>query len=429
MWKFLPILLLSAACTGSVPEHPDLSSFLVTINPDSFPELAKGELLDVPTAPMRATVDVQAIGREGEAVSWDGLGWLKVRPGRISGSNRVEIKDGVATEVEVEFVYTWGEARIWVEDRGEIDEPGTFAVGVTDPLPFELPTVADVQRPSTVDYGDESCFSPWGFEPDCAGLSGDFVRMRGMDQGRRLMVTNVTTDGFYASDLDSPPGNYGSIFAFNFSRPRVEVGDLLSFLSGNVAEFIGFTELNYPVWDTASSGHVLPDPIDISAALSSSGATSDEQRNAFLERYESSRVMIPDALFAADLFDEETYYSFAQWPVRVPGITGAEFTIISQYEAPQFDPLCWKDTMADTSMGPIVGHLRHIGPANPEWVIDLDGPYSFHSNVRDSDCWTGGTQRNGVRSSGPRLSQDYYYRDLPSCSGMPFDVEDQHLHR
>jgi hypothetical protein len=62
-----------------------------------------------------------------------------------------------------------------------------------------------------------------------------------------LVVTRVSKDGFYVTDLADEGKGYNHLFAFNFSTPAgMQICDRVTYLSGTLSEFFGFTELNFP---------------------------------------------------------------------------------------------------------------------------------------------------------------------------------------
>lgn len=224
---------------------------------------------------------------------------LRVVPGEIHPDDRlVQLVNGRAENHRVRLRFTFGRARIWVEDTGVnaewffddvvgrmraniidechdgidndgnglIDFPadpgcdtddtseggGTFTTGISDPLYFELPTIRSVQR----NPDSESGPSP---------LAGQYVEVTGRP-GHDLVVTNVTNQGFYVTDLADQ--SYNSIFVFNFSFPEdVNIGDRLCELGGGVTEFNAMTQLQFPSWaiqgkPRSSAEARLPNPED-----------------------------------------------------------------------------------------------------------------------------------------------------------------------
>jgi hypothetical protein len=206
--------------------------------------------------------------------TFEGVVRLSTRPGAISGitgegavGRNIRLVGGKAAGV-VELTAVYGDSRLWVEDLGYVpakpgkkpvcangkdddgdvlidfpadpgcafadddnEEGGTFAAGVSRSVRYELPKLSDVQGngPAT----------PYPYEA---------IEVK-TDAPQRLIVTRVASDGFYVTDINAAEqkNGYNHIFAFNFSTPAgMRVCDHVSFLSGTVNEFFGFTELSFP---------------------------------------------------------------------------------------------------------------------------------------------------------------------------------------
>ena len=270
-------LLALPGCGDEATELEPLSSFEVavtTVNGDPPPGVA---------APLPANLgdqletwgfEIQARDPQGRAESFDGVVRLSVRPGAVmavegegSVGRNIRLVDGRATgSVVVTAVY--GPSRLWAEDIGYLpaepgttarcengdnddddvlvdfpndpgcafadddsEEEGTFAAGISDPVHYALPRVSDIQgRAST---------TPYPFEGIEVGVAAP----------QHVVVTRVSSDGFYVTDISPAEvtGGYNSLFAFNFNTPaRMRVCDRVTYLAGTVNEFFGFTELSFP---------------------------------------------------------------------------------------------------------------------------------------------------------------------------------------
>ncbi len=225
-------------------------------------------------------VSIEAVGTDGKPESFDGYVRLSVQPGAVvsvvndaTGENigkNLKLQGGKATAtITVTAVY--GETRLWVEDLGYVPTPagktpgcangknddeeddalvdfpndpgcafadddtetaGQFAAGTSPPVHYALPSVMDVQ-------GNGST-TPFPYESMQVNAAGK----------HELIVTRIAKDGFYVTDLSGQATGYNHLFAFNFSTPRgMRVCDRVTYLSGTVAEFFGFTELSFPSFD------------------------------------------------------------------------------------------------------------------------------------------------------------------------------------
>lgn len=280
------LVLGLAALTGCErTAHEDtptaLRSFIITV-PD---EAARGSVdrpLPFPSA-IAAEVPITLEARDasgGLAVDFDGVARIGVEPGQIlRGDSRVQFQGGRATALAA-FRFSYGRTHLWVEDVGEdplfdcadevdndadglvdlrdpdclrlppssVPAPGsraTYAAGVSAPLFFAPPRITDLQ-----------------FSPRCttdSPLGGENVTI---DAGR-LIVTGTTQSGLYVTDLERAADGYASVFLFTFSSPEgVRRGDRLCSITGNIAEFIGNSQLNFPdfvVADFDRNGRIDPD--------------------------------------------------------------------------------------------------------------------------------------------------------------------------
>lgn len=217
-------------------------------------------------------IEIQARSPVGDAAVFDGMVRLSVEPGAVTAikgdgaqGRNILLKDGKA-KAEVFVTAVYGPARLWVEDIGytpatlgalpacsdgedsdgdvlidfpadpgcafandDDEQEGTFSAGVSAPVAYSLPTVRDVQG--------EGSSTPYPYE----GMEVN------TGEGHHVIVTRVSSDGFYVTDLSEQDKGYNSLFAFNFNTPaRMRVCDKVVYLAGTVNEFFGFTELSFP---------------------------------------------------------------------------------------------------------------------------------------------------------------------------------------
>jgi len=112
------------------------------------------------------------------------------------------------------------------------EEGGTFGAGTSNPVFYELPSVQDVQG--------EGATTPYPYESITVNTSGE----------HRLIVTRYAKDGFYVTDLSGQATGYNSLYVFTFSTPsNIRPCDRMTYLTGTISEFFGFTELNFPSYD------------------------------------------------------------------------------------------------------------------------------------------------------------------------------------
>ena len=391
--------------------------------------------------PVLLTVDLEVIDRHGQ-VDTDFTGWLAIgiEPGDLVSvvgdgviSSHVPLTQGAARGITVGVAKAFSDARLWVEDIGyqpaepgaascangrdddgdgridfpddtgcryandDTEEPGSHAAGVSDLLYFENPRLADVQ-------GGQ------GNSP----LDGRRVQIA----GGQMIVTRITSDGFYVSDIargedGTPTGQaipWGSLFVFSYSTPPfLRACDRIVSLSGSVGEFFGFTELNFPFWDfdpwCAESGDtcVLPDGtrIEPSPCLIPEPAVLETGviGTAAVEQHESALVRLVDVVMPTRMGPEpppvgsncdldgdgnvslttgsperdclsacdadagctewNQFVEFGQFAVQS---AGANINVVTRDSVPDFDPL---EHLGGT-FAAMTGTLRHFAPLGLE---------------------------------------------------------------
>lgn len=258
---------------------------------------------------------VQAVDSQGNEIGYDGYARIRVEPGSVTAvegegatGRNVLFKGGKAAG-RAHVTAAYGPTRLWVEDmgyvpaapgtkpkcadgvdnngNGPIDYPaepgcafadddtedgGTFSAAVSPPVFYALPRIADVQGTGTQ--------TPYPFEGIEVATADPQV----------VIVTRVSSDGFYVTDIAGPPGASNSLFAFNFNTPPgMRVCDRLVYLSGTLSEFFGFTELSFPSYDVTfpkeGEGECLvPEPTLLTKEILDS--------NTAMESLESSLVRI-----------------------------------------------------------------------------------------------------------------------------------------
>lgn len=357
-------------------------------------------------------VTARAVGADGATVtSYTGPARLRAVPARLSGSDEISFVSGVAENVPVSIYAGYGDVRIWVEDTGEVDAPGTYATGVSPAIRFALPTAAELQRTTS---------------SLTSRLDGENVTVRTED--RELIVTGIAQDGFYVTDVSEPDGAFASIFAFSFNRPDdLSPGDRIVSFNGNVYEYLGFTELQYPTWKVSGSGNV-PAPTRIDEALCSEDPLD-------LERHESALVEVGRLVSAFDDGDLEelcaSYREYGQWPARLEGASCAKLMVVNQYTVPdlKFDA-CLSDppTLPETiRLDGLRGHLRQNQYADySEWILEVSGCEDL-VDPEDRARWCPDEDlaaRTAAHYSGPRPAPKAFRREHPDCSGVPYPLHD-----
>ncbi len=386
--------------------------------------------------------------------SFDGWLSLSITPGVLtvaSGANvvgnLVRLTHGRVEGLRIDVARSYGEARLWAEDAGyvpvdprrspppacadgldddgdgRVDYPadtgceavnddderaGSFAAGVSEPMYFSTPLVADVQGRSAQSPLLDERVTLEGRAEITAPPEGDRVH--------RLVVTQTDNSGFYVTDIDdrSCGGEhcFNSVYSFNFRTPDgMRPCDLLSTLTGSVAEFVNTTQLAQPgfqvgvEWspDSPATGACLIPPADVITPATARDA-------ALLERYESGLVRVEGVTLptligpavpeqgrivegatncdlngdgrityggnaegncANDCLADPTCSEWSSWArygqltvtlPTAPGEPVARVAITPKSVSPSFDPLRPRGPTAT-----VTGTLRQVGP---NWVIN-----------------------------------------------------------
>jgi hypothetical protein len=201
------------------------------------------------------------------------IGYVPAGPGQTPACANGADDDG---DVLVDFPNDPGCA--FADDMTE--ESGTLLTGVSQEISYLLPTVADVQgRTSETPY---------------EAVSADI-----RTAPNEVVVTRVSSNGFFVTDLSDPdhPSGYNHIFAFNFNTPTdMRVCDRLSSLSGTVTEFFGFTEVSFPSYEIG-----LWDPLSPSNACNFLNEIEVCGADAFCRRGTCQPCRVPDPVELDDV--------------------------------------------------------------------------------------------------------------------------------
>jgi len=207
----------------------------------------------------------------------DDLGYVPTDPLRDPPPG---CSDGIDNDGDGAIDYPADEGCAFANDDAE--EGGTYAEGASPAIYFDLPRVAEVRG--------RRCVAGRG----CSG-SGETPYPREqiqVDTGYRepangpasyrfsTVVTRISSDGFYVSDLGDTQDGFNNIFSFNFNAPpRMRVCDRLKTFGGTANEFFGFTQVAYPTWtleewDPKARLCLVPEPTILLPGTLREGATT-----------------------------------------------------------------------------------------------------------------------------------------------------------
>lgn len=287
MQRALGIGLVALAGSGCTTEGGEVTRGFIRVSIVEIDGLAP-PTADAPLPANLGNVEerwsftAEVIGQDGERdTSFDGVARVSMVPGSVNlvegdgaDGRNIRFSAGQAEGVAVATAM-FGPARLWIQDigyrpadPGEVpacsngkdddddivndfpndpgcafaddtsEEDGSLITGVSPVVHYSLPTIADVQGRSSA--------TPF---PSVA------VEIASRSPAS-LVVTRVSSDGFYVTDLNNPvdmndePIGYNHLYAFNFNVPAgMRVCNRVSALSGTASEFFGFTEISFPSYE------------------------------------------------------------------------------------------------------------------------------------------------------------------------------------
>lgn len=264
-------------------------------------------------APSPYRITVRALDTSGNVDSTMN-GWVQIssKPGAIerlvgpgTDGRNLKLTNGESSEVEVRVTNAYGVTYILADDLGyEPKDPlatprpqcangidddgdgvndfpadegcafanddseagGSYAQGASPAIYYQLPRIADVRGLTCKDgvcsgngktaYPKEAVQLDTGYHDTAGGAVYDFD----------MVVTRLSSDGFYVSDVKDTRGGFNSVFSFNFAAPPgMRVCDRLKTFAGTATEFFGFTQVAYPTWtleqwDPTQRPCLVPEP-------------------------------------------------------------------------------------------------------------------------------------------------------------------------
>lgn len=312
------LALLACSPPRATVEAPDPSFIEVTIDEANVGSAEAP--LPFPTQPETWTISLRTLDSAQSPYPLTGDLKLSARPGRVVGDPIIKVVDGEwAGDVLIEHAF--GPTRIWASDVGDEDvdsgRVASWATGVTEPIWYEKPTIAQMQATS---------------DPETNAIDGEYAEI--LVEGRQVVVTALTTNGFWVSDILDEPGSGNSLFVYTFSKPGDEYvpGASIALLNGIDQEYLATTQLYWPTIEAGDATYPVPDAI----ALDPSFACDQDA----MEGLESSRVealgwQVP-ADFTESSEDYADYLDYGQWPLVSGNCT---IYVESAGAAPDFSPL------------------------------------------------------------------------------------------
>ncbi len=324
------LLCLPWAASCYSPATPDegIGSFKVEF--EGNPPLGEEKSpLAVATAqkPLTLKVKVTALKADGQLdTGFNGQICMFSDRGILVRSQSASVlKDGVSDSITIRVFLAFGKTTLWVTSVPK----DTLCPNAADPEDNSVPPVSRVGAAPSLFFGllsirnvQESLDSPYD--------SLLFKKYAVIGEGK-MVVTAVSSNGFYATDLDAYKDGkgYDSLFIFTFSAPTIAfgdedvprslaIGDIVKRVEGGVDEFSGHTQLTFPtfepLWKDKVGGEIQqvpeaerPKPVTFSI--------SDTWSRGKMEKYESAVTEIKDAIALPVIQTQDGWSQFRQWPV------------------------------------------------------------------------------------------------------------------
>ncbi|MGZ3428990.1 MAG: hypothetical protein ACXVCV_20195, partial [Polyangia bacterium] len=227
--------------------------------------------LGSPMAPVnvkQATFNIVARDEQGNIVAKDidvdvfiSFGGVKTGANSACGADetgnapieKVTLKAGKLMNHSVTLPLAYGSTSIW------LDEPVSGAGGASPTIYFRNAFINEAQTPPDPMAANATFCSPF---------NGKFLIFDHATGSGQLVVTSVFSNAFSITDTGVPAGQFNSMYLFAFGKPPPNIveGRVITSFSGNYSKFVGFTELNFPLFNAADDTvplAPLPPPVDI----------------------------------------------------------------------------------------------------------------------------------------------------------------------
>ena len=391
--------------------------------------------------PFALQIRATALDQNGDFMSsFAGAAQVDIRPGRFNGVGPAGILLGFSAgiaETELTLVHAYGETRVWVEDCGS---ENSYATGVSPALWFEAPRIDQINRtidnttsplvPRSTNVCAISGDPRFGIGTDEEGETtfvgyshgqtvnapppamGTYLEITGCTKEELnigtckkgpLIVTGITNEGFYVTDLhpDVAAGGFNHLYSFNFNYPAdMVVGDLITSLRGSPVEFTGSTQLSSPTWTVDKKGYspeLLPAPVTLSAdtyraAVKTYGRNRSELLE--LEMLEGAVVCMDNLAPSANLincdvnesgrierqgslFDNEV--DFSDSPLNATQVEACGLTNYVPNNPAEYccERLCYNDISFDDPETSIGCSENSAYILYGQWVGDVSGRYEM----------------------------------------------------
>jgi hypothetical protein len=223
----------------------------------------------VPIEVRQATFNVVAKDEQGHVVDQDlavqvfiSFGGIKTGANAACGADAsgnhpietVQLSHGMLMSHTLQLPVAFGATSVW------LDEPISHATGASPTIYFRNPLIAEVQTPPDLTASNATF---------CSQFNNKFVIIDHASAGGQLAVSSVFADAFVVTDTGASTFNNIYLYAFGKPPPYIVPGRVITSFSGNYSKFVGFTELNFPLFTAAADSvplAALPPPVELALA-------------------------------------------------------------------------------------------------------------------------------------------------------------------
>ena len=349
------MLFLFSACTNDQVTLERIEPSFIVVEVDGDVGSVENPL-PFSTEPISRNISIKTLDKNADPYPFHGDLKLNIRTGRLASDMEpwISVENGVWSSEEANepfrFQVAFGPSRIWVSDEGEKEQNSeripSFATGVSEPLYFTLPTIAEFNNIEDTETNH---------------IVGEFTEVRVED--RDVVVTVVGPNGFWVTDLNDGVGNYSSLYIYTFQKPSgVLPGYRITKLNGGNQEYLGSTQLSFPSYEAEVADFTVEVPVLDQRIL------CDDQK---MEGYESAvvafqNVKIPTSFTPTsdDYSDDYSdYLEYGQWPVQIDNLENCTLYVESNALSFAFNPVEHSGETLD-----VKGILQQV---YDKWIIVL----------------------------------------------------------
>lgn len=301
------VALLTMGLVGCIRDNTQgqvrLSRFAVTI-PSGFDIGTPSARLPFAVDTVTVPIHVEAIGTDGNPFPFTGRLLATIEPGQVVGGGDLLVMTNGVADAQIPLRLAFGDTSIWIHEvdpvngnagaltcsggcqsgsacyRGRVcsGPSASLSMGIAGPIFFDDPRISDLQTTQ---------------DPNTSTLANESLTI----SGGTMIVTGLSGQGFFVTDIADPKQEFNSLFVFTFNQPEeIGLGDRLAKISGIAAEFVGTTQLTQPGFDVLEESRTDLIPLPKEVTTQEAGDLSGRA----LEPFESGLVSVRNVRLATN---------------------------------------------------------------------------------------------------------------------------------